>query len=86
MYKIGASAVPRTTLPCIHKHIFYRTDHVEKKQHYMSKSALQLGTYMEDGVSPIIVRTIVNPFWPYIYPNFGLASSSSSAVLAISLI
>lgn len=37
MYKISTSAVPRTTLPCINKHIFYRTDHVEKKTHYMSK-------------------------------------------------
>ncbi|KAF8386995.1 hypothetical protein PRIPAC_76137 [Pristionchus pacificus] len=37
MYKVSTSAVPRTTLPCINKHIFYRTDHVEKKNHFMSK-------------------------------------------------
>ncbi|GMR56495.1 hypothetical protein PMAYCL1PPCAC_26690, partial [Pristionchus mayeri] len=39
MYKV--SAVPRTTLPCINKHIFYRTDHVEKKPQIISKPRKQ---------------------------------------------
>ncbi|GMT09286.1 hypothetical protein PFISCL1PPCAC_583 [Pristionchus fissidentatus] len=38
MYKVSTSAVPRTTLPCINKTFFYRSDPVEKKKaHFMSK-------------------------------------------------
>ncbi|GMS79029.1 hypothetical protein PENTCL1PPCAC_1204, partial [Pristionchus entomophagus] len=37
MYKVSTSAVPRTTLPCIKHHLFYRSEHVEKKPNHMSK-------------------------------------------------